>query len=61
MYSRSELAAGFRKLGVVPGDTVMLHASVRSVGAVDSCLTQDEPELKIGFSCKMSLNGRDGC
>jgi aminoglycoside 3-N-acetyltransferase len=34
MYSRSELAAGFRKLGVVPGDTVMLHASVRSVGAV---------------------------
>lgn len=34
MYSRSELAAGFRDLGVRPGDTVMLHASVRAVGEV---------------------------
>ena len=34
MYSRQELAAGFSTLGVVPGDTVMLHASVRSVGPV---------------------------
>jgi aminoglycoside 3-N-acetyltransferase len=34
MYSREELADGFRTLGVHPGDTVMLHASIRAVGAV---------------------------
>jgi aminoglycoside 3-N-acetyltransferase len=34
MHSRAELADDFRRLGVVPGDTVMLHASVRSVGSV---------------------------
>ena len=34
MYSRAELADDFRKLGVTPGDTVMLHASVRAVGEV---------------------------
>ena len=34
MYSRRELADDFRKLGVVPGDTVMLHASVRAVGPI---------------------------
>ena len=34
MHSRDELAEAFRRLGVAPGDTIMLHASVRSVGAV---------------------------
>lgn len=34
MYSRQELARDFRLLGVQPGDTVMLHASVRAVGQV---------------------------
>ena len=34
MYSRDELAAGFRALGIAPGDTVMAHASVRAVGPV---------------------------
>lgn len=34
MYSRNELASGFRALGVAAGDAVMLHASVRAVGAV---------------------------
>jgi aminoglycoside 3-N-acetyltransferase len=34
MYSRQELADGFRRLGVAPNDTVMLHASVRAVGEV---------------------------
>jgi len=33
-FSRAELAAGFRDLGVAPGDTVMAHASVRAVGPV---------------------------
>jgi aminoglycoside N3'-acetyltransferase len=34
MYSRDQLAARFRALGVHPGDTVMVHPSVRAVGAV---------------------------
>ena len=34
MHSRDQLAADFRALGVAPGDTVMVHASVRSVGEV---------------------------
>ena len=34
MYSRTELADGFRRLGIQPGDTVMAHASVRAVGEV---------------------------
>ena len=34
VHSRSELAAGFRELGVAAGDSVMVHASVRSVGPV---------------------------
>jgi aminoglycoside 3-N-acetyltransferase len=34
MWSRRELARDFRSLGVGPGDTVMLHASVRAVGDV---------------------------
>lgn len=34
MYARRELADGFRTLGVRPGDTVMVHASVRAVGEV---------------------------
>lgn len=34
MYSRDELAHDFRRLGVAAGDTVMMHASVRAVGAI---------------------------
>jgi aminoglycoside 3-N-acetyltransferase len=34
MYTRHELAEHFRALGVAPGDTVLLHASVRAVGPV---------------------------
>ena len=34
MFSRAELADDFRALGVLPGDTVMVHASVRAVGTV---------------------------
>jgi aminoglycoside 3-N-acetyltransferase len=34
VYSRDELANDFRRLRIAPGDTVMVHASVRSVGAV---------------------------
>ena len=34
MFSRAELADGFRALGVGPGDTVMVHASVSAVGPI---------------------------
>lgn len=34
MYSRAELADGFRALGLQRGDVVMVHASVRSVGEI---------------------------
>lgn len=34
MHSRAQLTDRFRALGVAPGDTVMLHASVRAVGEV---------------------------
>src|SRR6185295_18569776 len=34
MHRRQRLADDFRRLGVVPGDTVMVHASVRAVGEV---------------------------
>jgi aminoglycoside 3-N-acetyltransferase len=34
MYSREQLANGFRKLGIRGADTVKLHASVRAVGEV---------------------------
>lgn len=34
MYSRAQLAADFRSLGVAAGDLVMVHASVRAVGEV---------------------------
>jgi aminoglycoside 3-N-acetyltransferase len=34
MYSRQKLVEDFRHLGVLAGDTVMLHASVRAVGDI---------------------------
>ncbi|AXC11347.1 aminoglycoside N3-acetyltransferase [Acidisarcina polymorpha] len=34
MYSTEDLAKDFRAIGITPGDTVMLHASVRAVGEV---------------------------
>ena len=34
MHSRQELAAGFTALGVAPGDTLMVHASVRAIGSI---------------------------
>ena len=34
MHSRERLANDFRRLGIRPGDTVMVHASVRAVGEI---------------------------
>lgn len=46
MYSRQELADGFRRLGLSRGDVVMAHASVRSVGEVAG--GPDQIHLAIG-------------
>ena len=34
MHSRDSLSRDLRALGLAPGDTVMVHASVRAVGGV---------------------------
>ena len=34
MHSREELADGFRRIGIQPGVTLMVHASVRAVGEI---------------------------
>lgn len=46
VYSREELAHGFRELGLAPGDVVMAHASVRAVGEVAG--GPDQIHLAIG-------------
>ena len=45
MYARGELADAFARLGVVPGDVVMLHASIRAVGPIAG--TPDEIHLAL--------------
>jgi hypothetical protein len=55
MHSRRELADGFRALGVAAGDTVMLHASVRSVGAVAGGPDQIHLALKDALSSEGTL------
>lgn len=34
MYSRQQLAADLRSLGIAPGDVVMVHASVKAIGDI---------------------------
>jgi aminoglycoside 3-N-acetyltransferase len=46
VYSREDLAHGFRQLGLAPGDVVMAHASVRAVGEVAG--GPDQIHLAIG-------------
>jgi aminoglycoside 3-N-acetyltransferase len=55
MHSRQELADGFRALGVAAGDTVMLHASVRAVGAVAGGPDQIHLALKDALSSAGTL------
>jgi aminoglycoside 3-N-acetyltransferase len=55
VHSRQELAEGFRRLGVVPGDTVMVHASVRSVGAVAGGPDQIHLALKDALTANGTL------
>lgn len=55
MHSRKELADGFRKLGVAPGDTVMVHASVRAVGEVAGGPDQIHLALKDALTTEGTL------
>jgi aminoglycoside 3-N-acetyltransferase len=55
MYSRRELANGFRALGGATGDTVMLHASVRAVGAIAGGPDQIHLALKDAVSSQGTL------
>jgi aminoglycoside 3-N-acetyltransferase len=61
MYSRSELAGGFRSLGAAPGDTVMLHASVRAVGPVAGGPDQIHLALKDVLTEQGTLMMYAGC
>lgn len=61
MYSRSDLADGFRTLGVEPGDTVMLHASVRAVGPIAGGPDQIHLALKDALTPDGTLMMYAGC
>jgi aminoglycoside 3-N-acetyltransferase len=61
MYSRQELAEGFRQLGVRPGDCVMLHASVRAVGPIAGGADQIHLALKDALTADGTLIMYAGC
>lgn len=61
MYSRGELADGFRRLGVRPGDAVMLHASVRAVGPIAGGPDQIHLALKDALTPGGTLMMYAGC
>lgn len=61
MYSRSELAEAFRRLGVTVGDVVMLHASVRAVGEVAGGPDQIHLALKDALTDSGTLIMYTGC
>lgn len=55
MYTRGDLAGGFRKLGIAAGDTIMVHASVRAVGAVSGGPDQIHLALKDAITTEGTL------
>jgi aminoglycoside 3-N-acetyltransferase len=61
MHSRDGLAEGFRQLGVKPGDTVMLHASVRAVGPIAGGPDQIHLALKDALGPDGTLMMYAGC
>jgi aminoglycoside 3-N-acetyltransferase len=61
MYSREQLANHFRGLGVAPGDTVMLHASVRAVGPIAGGPDQIHLALKDALTAEGTLIMYAGC
>lgn len=61
MYSRAKLAEGFRRLGVRAGDTIFLHASIRSVGRVAGGPDQIHLALKDALTPAGTLMMYAGC
>lgn len=61
MYSRQQLAADFRALGVAPGDVVMVHASVRAVGDIAGGPDQIHLALKDALTPDGTLIMYAGC
>jgi aminoglycoside 3-N-acetyltransferase len=61
MHTREQLAGDIRKLGIDPGDTVMLHASIRSVGEVAGGPDQIHLALKDVLSPQGTLLMYAGC
>ncbi len=61
MYSRQQLADGFRSLGVKAGDSIMLHASVRAVGDIAGGPDQIHLALKDVLTSDGTLIMYAGC
>jgi aminoglycoside 3-N-acetyltransferase len=61
MYSRRQLTADFRSLGVAPGDVVMVHASVRAVGEVAGGADEIHLALKDALTAEGTLLMYAGC
>lgn len=61
MYSRDQLGNDFRNLGIAPGDVVMVHASVRSVGALAGGPDQIHLALKDALGAEGTLLMYTGC
>src|SRR5688572_29900125 len=61
MHSRQQLAADLRSLGVVPGDVVMVHASVRAVGEVAGGPDEIHLALKDALTGEGTLVMYAGC
>jgi aminoglycoside 3-N-acetyltransferase len=61
VLSRAELARDFINLGIQPGDTVMLHASVRAVGPVAGGPDQIHLALKDALTDAGTLMMYAGC
>jgi aminoglycoside N3'-acetyltransferase len=61
VYSRQELAGAFSALGVAPGDTVMVHASVRAVGEIAGGPDQIHLAIKDAITDRGTLMMYAGC
>jgi aminoglycoside 3-N-acetyltransferase len=61
MYSRQQLGADLRLLGLAPGDVVMVHASVRAVGEVAGGPDEIHLALKDALTADGTLLMYAGC
>lgn len=61
MHSRPELAEAFTALGVAPGDTVMVHASVRAVGPIAGGPDQVHLAIKDALTDRGTMLMYAGC